>query len=65
LRNPNINPVNIKSLLCVINPTTGQKYKYKSQIKFFNEKIEESHQLIYFHQTKQGNLNLKSIFVLF
>jgi len=65
LRNPNINPVNIKSLLCVINSTTGQKYKYKSQIKFFNEKIEESNQLIYFHQTKQGNLNLKSIFVFF
>jgi hypothetical protein len=42
LRSPNINPVNIKSLLCVINPTTGQKYKYKykSQVKFFNEKIE-------------------------
>jgi hypothetical protein len=25
----NINPINIKSLLYVINPTTGQKYKYK------------------------------------
>jgi uncharacterized protein involved in tellurium resistance len=38
----NINPVNIKSLLCAINSVAGQKqkYKYESQVKFFNGKIE-------------------------
>jgi len=37
-----MNPINIKSLLSTINPAAGQKYKYKykSQVKFFNRKIE-------------------------
>jgi hypothetical protein len=51
LHNTNINPVNIKSLLCTKNYAAGQKlkYKYKSQVK---EKLKQSDQLIDFSSNK-------------
>jgi hypothetical protein len=56
LRSLNINLVNIKSLLCTINPAAGQKqkYKYKLQVKFFNGKneAESSINLFFIKQNK-------------